>query len=350
MERFRLTLTALTALLLFGCGLPLSAETLKGEVVSVADGDTLTIQTKTGQREKVRLYGIDAPERNQAYGEESFRLLHLLLFHKKVTIQTEDRDDYNRVLGVVFHKGTNINIEMVKRGAAWHYKHYAPDSTELAEAETAARKAKLGLWKTGNPTAPWDFRHGVKTQPVTELAEAETAARKAKLGLWKTGNPTAPWDFRHGVKTQPVTEPVHVAESGVLQGICSRVTDGDTLTIRLSDGREEKVQLFGIDAPERDQEHGNEATAALSSLVLNKKIRVTYPGREDLGRINGKVYVDDQYVNLILVKEGHAWHSDKYGPNEDDLRAAQQEARSAGKGLWADSHPLEPWRFRNGHY
>lgn len=312
MERFRLTLTALTALLLFGCGLPLSAETLKGEVVAVADGDTLTIQTKTGQREKVRLYGIDAPERDQAYGEESFRLLHLLLFHKKVTIQTEDRDDYNRVLGVVFHKGTNINIEMVKRGAAWHYKHYAPDSTELAEAETAARKAKLGLWKTGNPTAPWDFRHGVKTQPVTE--------------------------------------PVHVAESGVLQGICSRVTDGDTLTVRLSDGREEKVQLFGIDAPERDQEHGNKATAALSSLVLNKKIRVTYPGREDLGRINGKVYVDDQYVNLILVKEGHAWHSDKYGPNEDDLRAAQQEARSAGKGLWADSHPLEPWRFRNGHY
>lgn len=302
----------LTALLTLGCALPLGAEVLKGEVVAVADGDTLTIQTKTGKREKIRLQGIDAPERTQAYGDESYRLLHMLLFDKKVTVRIEGRDDYDRVLGVVFHKGTDINLEMVKRGAAWHYKHYAPDNKELADAEKAARSKRLGLWKSAQPTAPWDFRHGIKTQPVTV--------------------------------------PVDVAESGTIQGICCSVADGDTLTVRLPDGKKEKVQLFGIDAPERDQEYGSKATAALAALVLNKEIRVTYPGREDLGRINGKVYVDGKYVNLILVTEGHAWHSDKYGPNEDDLRAAQQEAREAGKGLWSASHPLEPWRFRNGYY
>lgn len=312
MKYVRLAHVVLSTLLLAGCELSIGAEVLKGEVVAVTDGDTLTIQTKAGKREKIRLQGVDAPERDQAYGDESYRLLHLLLFNKKVTVRAEGRDDYDRVLGVVFHKGTDINLEMVKRGAAWHYRHYAPDNKELADAEKAARSRHLGLWEAAQPTAPWDFRHGIKTQPITES--------------------------------------VNVAESGALQGICCSVADGDTLTVRLPDGKKEKVQLFGIDAPERDQEYGSEATAALAALVLNKKIRVAYPGREDLGRINGKVYVDDKYVNLILVKEGHAWHSDKYGPNEDDLRAAQQEARKTGKGLWSAPHPLEPWRFRNGYY
>lgn len=309
----------LTALLLLGCGMPLGAKTLKGEVVSVADGDTLTVLGKKGTCEKVRLQGIDAPERDQAFGTESGEMLSKLVKGKTVTVRYEEKDDYGRVLGTIFHKDKNINLEMVKRGGAWHYKHYAPDNEELAKAEAKARKAKLGLWKNEAPAAPWDFRHSAKSN--------------------------------QRVPIQPPPSDVVVEETnGTLEGTCTRVTDGDTLTIRPGSSKQETVQLFGIDAPERDQEYGSEATAALAALVLNKKIRVTYPGREDLGRINGKVYVDGKYVNLILVKEGHAWHSDKYGPNEDDLRTAQQEAREAGKGLWADARPLEPWRFRNGHY
>lgn len=314
----RPTLNLLTALLLLGCGLPLGAKTLKGEVVSVADGDTLTVLGKKGTCEKVRLQGIDAPERDQAFGTESGEMLSKLVKGKTVTVRYEEKDDYGRVLGTIYHKDKNINLEMVKRGGAWHYKHYAPDNEELAKAEAKARKAKLGLWENEDPAAPWDFRHSTKSDQRVPM---------------------------------PAPKPVVVEETnGTMEGTCTRVTDGDTLTISLAPHQRETVQLFGIDAPERDQEYGSKATAALAALVLNKKIRVTYPGREDFGRINGKVYVNGEYVNLIMVTEGHAWHSDKYGPNEDDLRAAQQEAREAGKGLWADSHPLEPWRFRNGHY
>lgn len=310
MESVRTARFVLTALFALGCATPLGAEQLSGVVDRVTDGDTLTIHLKNGKREKIRLQGIDAPERDQAYGAESTRVLAGLVLDRKVTVDCEGRDDYGRVLGYVTLKNTNINFEMVKRGAAWHYVFFAKENMKLAKAEAAARQAKRGLWKESHPVAPWDYRHDKKTPEAA----------------------------------QPI------ADAGTVEGTCCRVADGDTLTISLAPHQQETVQLFGIDAPERDQEYGNEATAALSALVLNKKIRVTYPGREDLGRINGKVYVDDKYVNLILVKEGHAWHSDKYGPNEDDLRAAQQEARSAGKGLWADSHPLEPWRFRNGHY
>lgn len=309
----------LSTLLSAGC--LLSAETLKGKVVFVADGDTVTIKTADGSKEKIRLQGIDAPERDQSYGTESGKVLEKMVKGKTVTVKSEERDDYDRVLGTVYLNGKNINLELVKKGAAWHYKHYAPDNDALAKAEAAARKARAGLWKEEDPTAPWDFRHGTKTPAVSAATE-----------------PTPQED------TAATDE-----GDGVLRGECIRVADGDTLTIRMADGRQEKVQLFGIDAPETEQEHGPEAKAALESLVLGKQLRVTYPGREDLGRINGKVYVDGQYVNLLLVQQGHAWHSDKYGPNEEDLRAAQKEARAARKGLWAAEFPREPWRFRNGY-
>lgn len=303
---FRLILTALLSL---GCAMPLHAETLKGKVVFVADGDTLTMQVGKNKREKVRLLGIDAPEHDQAYGAESGKLLAQLVKDKVVTVRFDKRDDYGRILGMVSLNDLDINLEMVKRGAAWHYAFFFPDAKHLAQAEKAARKAHAGLWKASNPIAPWDFRR---------------AAKQA-----------------------------HVPKDGgnkpfFLQGVCTRVADGDTLTLRTKSGETETIQLFGIDAPERGQQHGDEAKAALEALVLNKTITVTASGRDDFGRVNGKVYLNGEYINLALVKEGHAWHSDKYGPNETDLRAAQKKAQSSRKGLWADAHPQEPWNFRNG--
>lgn len=306
LRSFRLPLAALLSL---GCALPLGAETLKGKVVFVADGDTLTMQVGKNKREKVRLQGIDAPEHDQAYGAESGKLLAQLVKDKVVTVRFDKRDDYGRILGYVSLDKQDINLEMVKRGAAWHYTFFAPDDEHLAQAEKAARKAHAGLWKASNPIAPWDFR------------------RAAKQAHVPTDGGNKPF---------------------FLQGVCTRVADGDTLVLRTASGESETIQLFGIDAPERGQQHGAEAKAALEALVLNKTITVTASGRDDFGRVNGKVYLNGEYINLALVKDGHAWHSDKYGPNEGDLRAAQKKAQSAHHGLWADAHPQEPWRFRNG--
>lgn len=301
---------------LLSAGCLLSAETLNGRVLSVADGDTLTLYTDDGRKERVRLWGIDAPERDQKFGTQARTILDTMVRNKTVRVESEERDDYGRVVGTVHLKNRNINLELVKQGAAWHYKHYAPDDKALAKAELAARKAHAGLWKDSKPTPPWDFRHDAKPLPAPESAP------------------------------QTAEDP---AESGTLSGKCTRVTDGDTLALRLPNGKTEKIQLFGIDAPEPGQEYGDRATAALEALALGKELRVEAAVRDEFGRMNGKVYAGGQYLNLILVQQGHAWHSDKYAPAEEDLRAAHQEARAARRGLWANAAAEPPWRFRKAH-
>lgn len=150
---------ALAALLLLGCAGPLCAEQFAGVVDRVTDGDTLTIHLKKGGHEKVRLQGIDAPELDQAYGKEAARVLEGLVRDRKVNVQCEGRDDEGRVLGYVYLKNHSINLEMVRRGAAWHDARVAKDKKGLAQAEQEARETKRGLWKDESPVAPWDYRN-----------------------------------------------------------------------------------------------------------------------------------------------------------------------------------------------
>lgn len=131
---------------------------LVGKVVSIADGDTVTVLDDTNTQHKIRLEGIDAPESNQAYGTKSKRALAEKVFQKSVRIRWLKADRYRRILGQLFVDDRWINKEMVAEGWAWHYKQYSSDD-DLAGAEVAARKAKLGLWSDPKPVPPWDFRH-----------------------------------------------------------------------------------------------------------------------------------------------------------------------------------------------
>ena len=315
---------ALLAALIPPC--PAASDTLpaklKGKVVRIADGDTVTIRLKDGSQEKIRFYGIDAPESDQDYGDKSREKLVSLIDGKTITVKTHKRDQYDRVLGEIYLGKKDISLIMVQEGCAWHYDYYAPELTELADAQKQAQSAKKGLWNVeAEPTAPWDFRHGGK---------ASSPKKRKYSTLDKTATDVVP-------------------DSGKIHGQVIRVTDGDTLTVRMEGGREETVQMLGIDAPEMDQEYGQEARQRLFQLVQGKHVDVVYPGREGLGRINGKVYFHDQYINLILVQEGCAWHSEKYGPDETDLREAHRQAREAKKGLWANPSALEPWKHRKQH-
>lgn len=137
--------------------LTLKAETLTGKVVRVADGDTLTVLDTSNTQHKVRLNKIDAPEKKQAYGETSKKHLSEYVFGKDVKVEFEKKDRYGRVLGEVYCCTTNVNLQMVKDGYAWHYKFY--DKTpSYAEAEKDAREKKLGLWVDPNPVEPYQFR------------------------------------------------------------------------------------------------------------------------------------------------------------------------------------------------
>lgn len=131
--------------------------TVKGEVTSVADGDTFTMKTVTGERIKVRLYGIDAPERGQDYGTKSRQYLNDMIYGKVVEVKVQDTDQYGRTLGIVFVDGVNVNEKMVAEGLAWYYRHFV-DDPRLDSLEHSARSKKLNIWSMKYPVSPYEYR------------------------------------------------------------------------------------------------------------------------------------------------------------------------------------------------
>jgi micrococcal nuclease len=138
---------------------PLFADEFTGKVVGVSDGDTITVM-HLGHAERVRLYGIDCPEKGQAFGNRAKQFTSQMVFGKEVIVKTHGCDKYNRILGNVFlPDGTNLNQELVKNGLAWWFKRYVKDVT-LAILQEEARAAKVGLWADPHPMAPWEWRRG----------------------------------------------------------------------------------------------------------------------------------------------------------------------------------------------
>ncbi len=140
------------------------SETLFGRVVGVSDGDTITLLDTTQTQHKIRLTGIDAPEKAQAFGQISKKTLSNLIYNKEVQISWQKRDRYHRILGKVLLNGQDICLEQVKRGMAWHYKKYQRDQSLddqklYSDAEANARASRLGLWTEANPIEPSVFRH-----------------------------------------------------------------------------------------------------------------------------------------------------------------------------------------------
>ena len=134
-----------------------------GRVVSVADGDTLTVLTSRHDQIRVRLAEIDAPEKSQAFGQRSKQSLSALCFGKEADVETVDTDRYGRTVGKVTCNGVNANLEQVRSGNAWAYRKYLRDQGVVA-AEDEARAAGRGLWSERSPTPPWEFRKAARNQ------------------------------------------------------------------------------------------------------------------------------------------------------------------------------------------
>lgn len=145
------------ALLLAAC-LPLVAESFSGRVVSVADGDTITV-LRGREQVRVRLYGIDCPESEQPFGRRARQRTAELVFGRTVTGRAEGRDRYGRLLGwVELPGGGTLNEQLVAEGLAWHYRRFAPREARLARLEMEARAARRGLWQDPHPVPPWEWR------------------------------------------------------------------------------------------------------------------------------------------------------------------------------------------------
>lgn len=134
--------------------IPLSLLAFSAKVVKISDGDTITI-LQNKEQTKVRLYGIDAPEKKQDYGQRSKQFLAGLIAGQVVEVETKGKDRYKRTLGIIHHKGQDINAQMVLNGYAWAYVKY---SRMYVDHEKLAREKKLGLWQSSDPAPPWEWR------------------------------------------------------------------------------------------------------------------------------------------------------------------------------------------------
>ena len=160
----------ITGLLLL-LSLAAQAEELEGEVVSIADGDTFTLLVDDVQY-RVRLSGIDTPERGQPYANAARNALSDLIFRRQVRVEGRKTDRYGRVIGRVWvqprdcsrcAKTLDVSLALLTTGMAWWYRYYADEQPEeergqyeFAEFEAKAKGA--GLWRDENPVPPWEWR------------------------------------------------------------------------------------------------------------------------------------------------------------------------------------------------
>jgi endonuclease YncB( thermonuclease family) len=152
-------------------------------VTGVSDGDTITVLDSNQIPHKIRLAGIDAPEKGQPFGERAKQRLSELVFKQVVHIDWSKMDKYGRMVAVVRvpAPGTcdsvpcsatmDVNLAQIAAGFAWHYKQYESEQTKhdrlaYGIAEQHAREQKLGLWRDTDPVPPWEWRHGLAEGPV----------------------------------------------------------------------------------------------------------------------------------------------------------------------------------------
>jgi endonuclease YncB( thermonuclease family) len=141
---------------------PAAAETLRGTVVGVSDGDTLTLLTTDQRQVRIRLAEIDAPEiHGQPYGQAAKAALSRLAYRGPASADIASIDQYGRSVAIVEVAGVNVNAAMVRQGFAWAYLRYQTDPAYSC-LEADARYRKLGLWSDeGTPSVPpWQFRRG----------------------------------------------------------------------------------------------------------------------------------------------------------------------------------------------
>jgi len=157
----------------FTCGLLVSlvfalvdakAVVLIGTVVGITDGDTITVLDKDNKEHKVRLMGIDAPEKPQDFGDESKKALSNYIYQKTVTVDYKKLDKYKRKVGKVILDKQDICLAMIELGLAWHYKDYEKEQSKTdrdlySQAELKARESRIGLWQLSNAIEPSAFRH-----------------------------------------------------------------------------------------------------------------------------------------------------------------------------------------------
>lgn len=149
------------------------AEIINGRVVAVTDGDTIEVLDESKTLYIIRLAGIDAPEKSQAFGKASKQALSDLVYDQKVLVDTHKLDRYQRYIGKVILNGKDINLTQIKTGMAWYYGRYGfellfEDRHKYSDAQGYANVNRIGLWAGQEQVAPWEYRKSKKRRAAVE--------------------------------------------------------------------------------------------------------------------------------------------------------------------------------------
>ena len=138
---------------------PCLSSAFSGKVIRVADGDTITV-LRDKEQVRIRLYGIDCPEKGQPYSKRAKNFTSKIVFGENVRVERITEDRYGLTVGMVFLGGLHLNEELIAVGLAWVYTRYCdrPICQKWKRLEFEAREAKMGLWAEPNPIPPWEFR------------------------------------------------------------------------------------------------------------------------------------------------------------------------------------------------
>lgn len=139
------------------------SQELTGHVVRIIDGDTLVLLDANNTQHKVRLAGIDCPERKQAWSTKAKQALSDYVFDRQVTVDWDKRDRYQRIVGKVLDGQRDVNLALIRDGLCWWYRRYADEQSAVdrvlySDAEEEARKGRSGLWSDSQPVPPWEWR------------------------------------------------------------------------------------------------------------------------------------------------------------------------------------------------
>lgn len=162
-----------------------------GKVVNVSDGDTISV-LHDGQQTKIRLYGIDCPEKAQSYGQKSREMTSAMVAGRTVEVEVKDTDRYGRSVGLVSIDGVSLNEAMVRNGYAWVYRQYCKERfcSDWIALESTARQQQKGMWADSHIIPPWDWRHSDGNQQIsnTSSSGAKSLAQKNDVAGGYHGN------------------------------------------------------------------------------------------------------------------------------------------------------------------
>lgn len=217
---------------------PVFAADFLGPVVSVLDGDTLEV-LHNHRAERIRLRGIDSPEKGQAFGKQAKQFTSGLVYGKEVTIHVLGQDRRKRtVADVVLPDGTNVSRELVRAGLAWWYRQYSKDES-LGALEQEARQTKRGLWADPNPISPWEFRHPKQgITPSTHrdlLSESQETSAPDTTPMVIIGSRNSQVYHRTDCPSYTATKPKNrVIFTSAAEAEVAGVSPGEELSVRVN--------------------------------------------------------------------------------------------------------------------